>query len=119
MDNIAKLPQKIREELFSETAAQIGITPIIAEKDFWTCWVLDKLFNTPEIKDNIAFKGGTTLSKIFRLPPPDHIRVQLEKDFVKMWSMIFGDIPSFEEMMNKIEELEERINCLRGSHRQS
>jgi len=38
----------------------------IAEKDLWVCWVLKQLFEMPERK-NIAFKGGTSLSKVFNI----------------------------------------------------
>lgn len=38
----------------------------IVEKDFWVCWVLKQLFEMPDRK-NIAFKGGTSLSKVFNI----------------------------------------------------
>ena len=38
----------------------------VAEKDLWVCWVLKQLFEMPERK-NIAFKGGTSLSKAFNI----------------------------------------------------
>ena len=36
----------------------------IIEKDFWVCWLLEKLFELPL---KMAFKGGTSLSKVFNL----------------------------------------------------
>ncbi|WP_313484703.1 nucleotidyl transferase AbiEii/AbiGii toxin family protein [Acinetobacter variabilis] len=38
----------------------------IAEKDVWVCWVLKQLFEMPH-KLDMAFKGGTSLSKVFNL----------------------------------------------------
>lgn len=38
----------------------------IVEKDVWVCWVLKQLFEMPHRLD-IAFKGGTSLSKVFNL----------------------------------------------------
>ena len=64
MDNVAQLALKERSDLFGETAAQMGITPSIAEKD---CWVLNKLFTLEPICRNIIFKGGTSLSKVFKV----------------------------------------------------
>ena len=44
MDKIAGLSKAERNELFRETAAQLGTTPAVVEKDFWVSWVLKKLF---------------------------------------------------------------------------
>ena len=44
MDKVARLLAQERSELFVETAAKKGITPAIAEKDFWVAWVLNCLF---------------------------------------------------------------------------
>ena len=67
MDNILKLSMPEKEELFTETAAQMGLRPSAVEKDFWICWTLKEIFSTPNIKDKIMFKGGTSLSKVFHL----------------------------------------------------
>mgnify|MGYP003290997326 CR=1 FL=1 len=66
MNKIAQLPQQQRMELFRQTAAQRGMTEQIVEKDFWVCWVLKQLFESP-LKDRIIFKGGTSLSKVYGL----------------------------------------------------
>ena len=63
MNNIAKLPSKDREALFRNTAHKVGMTDAIIEKDFWVCFMLDYLFNKCKWKNNLAFKGGTSLSK--------------------------------------------------------
>lgn len=39
--------------------------PDVLEKDIWVCWTLKQLFNMPG-RLPIAFKGGTSLSKVFR-----------------------------------------------------
>ena len=44
--------------------SQLGISPFNAEKDFWICWVLEKLF---EFTDQMVFKGGTSLSKVYNI----------------------------------------------------
>ena len=65
MDQAANLPSRQRAELFRETGSRRGIGSAVAEKDFWVCWVLKRLFADPAIKEHIVFKGGTTLSKVF------------------------------------------------------
>ena len=67
MRNIAKIKGNDRKALFHNTAAKMGMTDAIIEKDFWVCYMLDYLFHRCVWKDNIAFKGGTSLSKAYGL----------------------------------------------------
>lgn len=67
MDRVARLAAGERSALFSETAARMGATPAVAEKDFWVTWVLDRLFRDDELARLLRFKGGTSLSKVYRL----------------------------------------------------
>lgn len=43
---------------------RLDMPDMIIEKDFWVCWLLEKLFALPI---QMAFKGGTSLSKVFNL----------------------------------------------------
>lgn len=63
MNAIIKLPEAEREILFRNTAAKCGLSEGIVEKDFWVCWTLDYLFHRSPWTKNLAFKGGTSLSK--------------------------------------------------------
>ena len=63
MRDIAKLNENDKKALFHNTAAKMGMTDAIIEKDFWVCYMLDYLFHRCAWKNNIAFKGGTSLSK--------------------------------------------------------
>ncbi|MCA9408595.1 MAG: nucleotidyl transferase AbiEii/AbiGii toxin family protein [Candidatus Omnitrophica bacterium] len=68
MDKVARLPQKERDDLFNETASRKnGISFSIIEKDFWVCWVLNKIFSLEQLHSNMIFKGGTSLSKVFNV----------------------------------------------------
>ena len=67
MNEVAKLPASDRRALFTNTANQTGLTVAIIEKDFWVCWVIDYLFNRNKWKNQLAFKGGTSLSKAYHL----------------------------------------------------
>lgn len=67
MRNIATINENDRKALFHNTAAKMGMTDAIVEKDFWVCYMLDYLFHRSAWKDNIAFKGGTSLSKAYGL----------------------------------------------------
>ncbi len=65
MLKFAKLSVKERTPYFNEVANRRGLRQLIVEKDFWVCFILDCLFNVPKLKENLVFKGGTSLSKVF------------------------------------------------------
>lgn len=67
MNRFVGLSSKERHEYFIETGANMNLSPNIVEKDFWVCWVLEKLFAMHELSDSLIFKGGTSLSKAYRL----------------------------------------------------
>ena len=67
MDKVARLSPEERSELFSQTAANRGMTPAIVEKDFWVSWVLKGLYQHEELSRLLMFKGGTSLSKAYQL----------------------------------------------------
>ena len=67
MRNVALFAKSDLNALFHNTAAKMGMTDAIVEKDFWVCYMLDYLFHRCVWKDHIAFKGGTSLSKSYGL----------------------------------------------------
>jgi hypothetical protein len=56
-----------RRQVISQTGARKNLPDIAVEKDFWVCWTLQKLFSTNPFSDQLAFKGGTSLSKGWKL----------------------------------------------------
>lgn len=84
MNKVAHLSDKDRQDLFRGTGQKMGINEAIIEKDFWVCWTLKYLFHVQE----------------------------LEKDYKSMQSMLFGDKPTFTEIMNGITLLEKEINAI-------
>lgn len=67
MDDFAKLPSSERKPYFEMAAANSGLEEHIIEKDFWVCWTLKRLFTMPSLTDQLIFKGGTSLSKVFKV----------------------------------------------------
>ncbi len=66
MDGVAGESRDERAALFQETAARMGLNPVIVEKDFWVCWSLRRLSQVQSLP-RLLFKGGTSLSKAFDL----------------------------------------------------
>ena len=67
MYKIAKLSASERQELFQNTSAKVGMNAAVIEKDFWVCLTLDYLFHVCKWKNGFAFKGGTSLSKAYKV----------------------------------------------------
>lgn len=53
-----------QSQIYRALAPQLARSPVVLEKDVWVCWVLQTLFTLPG-RLPMAFKGGTSLSKIF------------------------------------------------------
>ena len=106
MDRVARLAVAERSALFSETAARMGTTPAVVEKDFWVTWVLDRLFQQPELARLLMFKGGTSLSKVYHLIE----RFSEDIDLILDWRVLGGEDPLAERSKARQEQLNEAIN---------
>lgn len=53
-----------QSQIYRALAQELVRTPVVLEKDVWVCWVLQILFTMPG-RLPMAFKGGTSLSKVF------------------------------------------------------
>lgn len=106
MDRVAGLPTGERSALFSETAARMGTTPAVVEKDFWVTWVLDRLFQHPPLARLLMFKGGTSLSKVYQLIE----RFSEDIDLILDWRILQGEDPLAERSKTSQERLNDAIN---------
>lgn len=64
----------------------------------------DKFYRCPWARYDLA-KRGT-----MKLLPPDYNMAKLRSDYEHMQNMLFGNKPSFDEIMNAMAQLEEEIN---------
>ena len=53
-----------QSQIYRALGPQLSRAPVVLEKDIWVCWVLQTLFTMPG-RLPMAFKGGTSLSKVF------------------------------------------------------
>lgn len=60
------LPTAKQIDLFNQLSALTGMQAQAIEKDAWVTLMLRMLFTSP-IKDVLVFKGGTSLSKVYKL----------------------------------------------------
>jgi hypothetical protein len=84
MNNFIKLNNDEKNEYFNKAASIIKLPVHLIEKDFWVSWTLNKLFSIEPIKDFIIFKGGTTLSKVYKVIKrfSEDIDISIEKSFL-------------------------------------
>jgi predicted nucleotidyltransferase component of viral defense system len=61
------MTEERRNLVCTQTGAQLNLAEVAVEKDFWVCWTLDKLFRLPVWGEHLTFKGGTSLSKGWKL----------------------------------------------------
>ncbi len=58
-----QLPPDEQASILQTCAGKLGLRAEHLEKDVWICWVLQTLFTMPG-RLPMAFKGGTSLSKV-------------------------------------------------------
>ena len=63
-DAFLSLPAADRRDILETAAARLSRPAIVLEKDVWICRVLQTLFSMPN-NHPMAFKGGTSLSKVY------------------------------------------------------
>jgi hypothetical protein len=108
VDHVAVLARSERAALFGETAAVLGIRPVIAEKDFWVCWVLMRLFALSGDRPGMLFKGGTSLSKAYALIDRFSEDIDVSLDRAHLYGTDLQDpekAPSGKEAQRRIEAL--------------
>jgi predicted nucleotidyltransferase component of viral defense system len=67
MNTFLQLPIERRRRAFQQVDESMGLQAFSVEKDFWVCWALRELFILPGIGEHLTFKGGTSLSKAWKL----------------------------------------------------
>lgn len=67
MYDFIKLEKNERSQAFRIASQSLGYPAYVIEKDFWVTYMLDTIFNRVEHNHKIMFKGGTSLSKCYKL----------------------------------------------------
>lgn len=80
--NFYTVEKKEKEAVFNTIAAQKGMKPFAVEKDWWVSRTLEIIFQM-EIAKHLVFKGGTSLSKAWKLINrfSEDIDLAIDKEF--------------------------------------
>lgn len=73
-----------RKNLIVNTGRKMNMSEAVIEKDFWVCWLLNYLFTDFKYREFICFKGGTSLSKVYKCID----RFSEDIDLALDWSII-------------------------------
>ena len=63
--NLHDHPEHFKDAVIA-AAQYFGFSEVIIEKDYWVTYILKNISNSA-YKNNLVFKGGTSLSKAFKL----------------------------------------------------
>ena len=84
MDGFVRESDEVRRRMLQEAQTRTGLSPASVEKDFWVCLTLRELFGLPDWGEHLVFKGGTSLSKAWKLIErfSEDIDVVIEREFL-------------------------------------
>ena len=67
MDSFLHSPPERQKKACIELQDEMHLHAQSVEKDLWVCWTLRELFSLPGIGEHLTFKGGSSLSKAWKL----------------------------------------------------
>lgn len=99
---------KDQAAIVREVAARRGISAVMVEKDFWVSWTLAVLFVHPEFREQLVFKGGTSLSKVFGVIKrfSEDIDLSVSPDFVGIKEEWVEEADSRNKRTDRMKQLE-------------
>ncbi len=108
MDAFLTQPIERQRVIYEEAGRRLGLSAGSVEKDLWVCWTLRALFRLPSSGAHLTFKGGTSLSKGWKLIDrfSEDIDIVINREFLG-----FGgadapeDAPSNKQREKRLEAL--------------
>ncbi len=107
MYDLVNLPKDELAAILQEVSNAKGLSKAIIEKDLWVCTILDYLFTKSPWRNQLAFKGGTSLSKAYNLIE----RFSEDIDLILDWRILgYGKTePLAERSANQQDKLNKEI----------
>jgi hypothetical protein len=108
MEAFFKLAADRRRDAFAEAEVRLGLNRSSVEKDLWICWTLRELFGLPDIGPHLFLKGGTSLSKAWRLIErfSEDIDIVIERSFLGFGGAASPErVPSRKQQRRRLQDL--------------
>lgn len=114
-ESFLSLKARDQREILQTASAKSGYRAAILEKDIWLCWVLQTIFSIPD-HHPMAFKGGTSLSKVYGIIDRFSEDVDITLDFRKF----SDDLNPFVigTSKSKLKKLSDRLKIHVNNHTQ-
>ncbi len=108
MSKLLEISNEELELVIQNTADKFNMSKAIVEKDLWVCMILKYLFSKFKYRDSIVFKGGTSLSKVYKLIE----RFSEDIDLALDWKVLgYGKKEPYEDRSNtKQLKFNDKIN---------
>ena len=108
MSKLLEISNEELELVIQNTADKLNMSKAIVEKDLWVCMILKYLFSKFKYRDAIIFKGGTSLSKVYKLIE----RFSEDIDLALDWKVLgYGKKEPYEDRSNtKQLKFNDKIN---------
>lgn len=84
------LSEKDRREALEYGRAETGRPAHLLEKDVWVVWALNAIFESP-LSTDLTFKGGTSLSKVYKVIDRFSEDIDLTYDIRKLIADLVGE----------------------------
>jgi hypothetical protein len=107
------MTEERRKLVCTQTGAQLNLAEVAVEKDFWVCWTLDQLFRLQVWREHLTFKGGTSLSKGWKLIE----RFSEDIDIVINRGALGFDGDNAPESAPSKKQMNKRLDALRDASR--
>lgn len=88
--NYFSLPDRDKIDALETAASKLGRPADLLEKDIWVVWVLNALFDSA-LGESLVFKGGTSLSKVYKAIDRFSEDVDVTYDIRKIIPDLIGD----------------------------
>ncbi len=108
MDEFLTQPLDRQRVIYEEAGRRLGLSAGSVEKDLWVCWTLRALFRLPVSGAHLTFKGGTSLSKGWKLIDrfSEDIDIVIAREFLGFGgSDAPEDAPSNKQRVKRLEAL--------------
>ena len=108
MSRFAELPATERAAFVREASARLDVSPVMVEKDFWVCWMLQQIFQSSAAGTHLVFKGGTSLSKVFGAIKrfSEDIDLSIAPELLGWKESDLDDAPTPTQRRKRLEKLE-------------
>ncbi len=108
MNTLIQMAPDAQRQLYEKAGEKTGLPSASIEKDLWVCWTLRELFALPVWGARLTFKGGTALSKCWRLIDrfSEDLDIVVDREFLGFGSERSPErAPSKAQRRNRLTEL--------------